>query len=69
MVCVNADLGRLEHALDVLRCSVFSGDMLSARYAAATITEASDRIETALLSVDRAAKALTRPVQLAVPGE
>lgn len=65
---LHTDLGRLEHALDVLRCSVYSGDTLTARYAAATITEASDRIETALLAVDRDAKALRVGAVVHLPG-
>jgi hypothetical protein len=51
-----AHVGRLEHALDVLRCAVYSRDWLTSRYAAATVTELGDKVETALLSIDAAAR-------------
>jgi hypothetical protein len=53
--------GQAEHlgnALEVLTCALASADLLSARYAAATITELSDRIETALLGAERATRVL-----------
>lgn len=43
--------------LEVLDRAVVSGDLLTARYAAATLTELGDQIETALLALDHDAKA------------
>lgn len=60
LVEVGADLERLRHVVEVLGCAVGSGDMLTARYAAAEITCTGDRIETALLAADAAARALVR---------
>jgi len=54
---------RLEHTVDVLRCALWSGDLLTARYAAASITELSDQIETALLAAGR-----IRPADMARAG-
>jgi len=42
----------------VLDASVCSQDLLTARYAAATLTELADRIETALIALDPRSKAL-----------
>jgi len=42
----------------VLDAAVSSQDMLTARYAAATLTELADRIETALIALDPRSKAL-----------
>lgn len=44
--------------LEIMASAVASSDLLTARYAAATITELGDRIETALLAIDRDAKAI-----------
>jgi hypothetical protein len=46
-------LTQLHNAVEVLDCAVRSGDGLSARYAAATITQLGDAIETALLTAAR----------------
>lgn len=59
---LNAHLARLERGLEVLRSALRSQDMLTARYAAATVTELGDKIEVALLAIDRQAKALRAPV-------
>jgi len=53
--------GMTERILDVtavLDASVCSQDLLTARYAAATLTELADRIETALIALDPRSKAL-----------
>ena len=60
LIEVNVDLERLRHVVEVLGCAVGSGDLLTARYAAAEITCTGERIETALLAADTAARALTR---------
>lgn len=65
---LHTDLERLGHALDVLRCSVFSGDTLTARYAAASITELADKIETALLTLGRDAQAIRAGIIVQLPG-
>lgn len=49
---------RVLDTVEVLDAAVCSGDTLTARYAAATLSELSDRIETALLAGERDAKAL-----------
>lgn len=48
---------RVLDTVEVLDCSVCSGDLLVARYAAATLAELADTIETALLTLDRAGRA------------
>ena len=54
-----AGLGeRVTNVSALLTTAVRSGDVLTARYAAASLTELGDRIETALLAADRAAHAL-----------
>jgi hypothetical protein len=50
---VTGMLDRLHNAVEVLSASLRSGDGLSARYAAATITCLGDMIETALLTATR----------------
>lgn len=59
---VDAETGRnilrIEHALATLRCSLTSGDMLTARYAAAAITCYGDKVENALLAIEADARAL-----------
>lgn len=62
---LQVNLGRLEHAVDVLREAAYSNDMLLARFAAATATEVADRIERQLLDIDQAGKVLTlHPVEV-----
>jgi len=55
---IRTNIERVRNAVAVLDSSLTTGDLLSARYAAATITERGDAIETALLALDREAKAL-----------
>lgn len=53
--------GMTYRVLDVtatLDVAVSGGDMLTARYAAATLSELADRIETALIALDPRARAL-----------
>ena len=49
---------RLDRIVEALGCAIYSADVLTARYAAASLTELGDRIETALLAADREAHAL-----------
>ena len=49
---------RLSHAAEVLGAALINTDTLTARYACVAIIEAADAVETALLAVDHAAKAL-----------
>jgi len=44
--------------VEALDAAVSSGDTLTARYAAATLSELADAIETALLAADAGGKAL-----------
>lgn len=64
---VQAAYEHLANCAAALGAAIRSGDMLTARYAAASITEHSDSIETALLSIDHGARGLA-PVRLIPSG-
>jgi len=58
VVDIAAMTERILDVTAVLDASVCSQDLLTARYAAATLTELTDRIETALIALDPRARAL-----------
>lgn len=51
-----ANIERLANALSVLISALCYGDLVSARYAAATITERADAIECGLIALDQDAR-------------
>jgi len=53
---VHGMIERLADTTEVLEVAAQSGDWVTVRYAAATVTELGDRIEAALLAVDTAAR-------------
>jgi hypothetical protein len=55
---IRVDIARIARAASVLARSLDDDDLTAARYAAATITERSDQVESALLDLEADAKAV-----------
>jgi hypothetical protein len=47
---------QLDHATEMLGCAIYSGDLLTASYAAAQVSETTELIETALVSIETAGR-------------